>query len=512
MHTSCFLRCMAAALVVVTTTMVDAITPIEVKGTRLFDVVSGKPFQVKGVDYYPRPNAGKDDVNNHDVFTDDNEPMWKSHIQEFVALGVNTIRLYAVDPSKPHDKFMCALSAVGIYVIVDLAAACENCAITNDAYPTCYPPQLKTRGQQIISSFAKYNNVLAFSAGNEINHVVKDVKTNAPCQKKFLRDMRAYIDSCATNMRYIPVGVVLADSDRDINALYYSCRTDPADSLENAECTCVTSSVKSEYIDPWLPGVGYGLNAYLQCDAPATASTIGPGYNKLLSDFKSYKLPIPSIMTEYGCVNKGFPTVNGYAAQRTWIDAAWLLSSQFVDVFAGGLAFEFSTENANSKADAPFPFTSFGTQNYGLGYFDPATCDGTTTSPCTYKRMPNFDLLATQYNASKATSLPTKSAYTPSITAFPACPSSVPSLKDIVWVADSTADMLCPDLKQTTLCAGDIIYTGKKDSPPTNKTNSTHAVTTPKPTATTSAPSPPIAAAPQTAQSMASSSSLAGIV
>ncbi|KAF0698872.1 Aste57867_10549 [Aphanomyces stellatus] len=464
MKTSLFL----CASVASTAMVAQAINPLEIKGTRFFEVGTGKPFQIKGVDYYPRPNAGKDDVNNHDVFTDDYQSVWQPHIQEFVALGVNTIRLYAVDASKSHDKFMCALSAAGIYVIVDLAAACENCAIGMTSYPACYPPQLKTRGQQIIAAFSKFNNVLGFSAGNEVNHVVKDMKTNAPCQKKFIRDMRAYIDSCAANMRYIPVGVVLADSDRDINALYYGCRTDPTDALENAE---------------W-----YGLNAYLQCDPAASLSpaTVGAGYRKLLSDFTSYQLPVPSIMTEYGCLNVGFATINGFAAQRTWLDAGWLLSQSFVDVFAGGLAFEFSTENANSKADAPFPFTSFGTQNYGLGYFDPATCEGTAASPCTYKRMPNFDLLATQYNASTTVSLPLKTAYTPSITTFPTCPATVATLKSIVWPSDATSDMLCPDLTQTPLCPGDVIYTGK-GKPIVTPTKNTVA---PIPGLPTAAPTP----------------------
>ncbi|KAF0720416.1 Aste57867_346 [Aphanomyces stellatus] len=461
--------------------VVNAISPIEIKGTRLFETETGKPFQVKGVDYYPRPNAGKDDVNNHDFFTDDYEATWRPHIKEFIALGVNTIRLYAVDPSQSHDKFMCAMSAAGIYVVVDLAASCDGCAVGKELYPTCYPPALKTRGQQIIAAFSKYNNVLAFSAGNEVNHVVKDMKTNAPCQKKFLRDMRAYIDSCATKMRYIPVGVVLADSDREANAIYYGCRSDPLDTLENAE---------------W-----YGLNAYLQCDNGATTA-VGPGYNKLLNDFKSYKLSIPSIMTEYGCLNKIFPAVGAYAAQRTWMDAGWLLSSTFVDVFAGGLAFEFSTENANSKADAPFPFTSYGGQNYGLGYFDPATCDGTAAAPCTYKRMPNFDNLATQYKASSTAALPLKAAYTPTVTTNPTCPTGIPTLKSITWPSDATTDMLCPDLTQTTLCPGDSIVVGKEGTTavptpaPTNATNTTTTAAPPlvggtitsSPVATTTAP------------------------
>ncbi|RLN89374.1 hypothetical protein BBJ28_00026730 [Nothophytophthora sp. Chile5] len=37
-------------------------------------------------------------------------------------LGVNTIRLYSVDPSVSHDKFMCACSEAGIYVLVGISA------------------------------------------------------------------------------------------------------------------------------------------------------------------------------------------------------------------------------------------------------------------------------------------------------------------------------------------------------------------------------------------------------
>ncbi|KAG9409343.1 hypothetical protein AC1031_019593 [Aphanomyces cochlioides] len=420
---------------------VMAIKPIEIKGTHMFEYGTGKPFQVRGVDYYPRPNAGLLDVNNHDFFTDDYQDVWENHIKEFIALGVNAVRLYAVDPSKSHDKFMCALTGAGIYVLVDLASSCENCAITSDPYPACYPAALKTRGQQIITAFSKYNNVLGFSAGNEVNHVVTNMNTNAPCQKKFIRDMRAFVSSCASKMRSIPVGVVLADTDRGPNALYYGCRTNPNDVLENVE---------------W-----YGLNAYLQCDplASLNPTVVGAGYRNLLTDFQSYKLPFPSLLTEYGCLNSGFPTKQGYAAQRTWLDAGWLLSSTFSDVFAGGFAFEFSTENANSKADSPYPFTSFGTQNYGLGYFSPATCDSTST-PCKFNHMPNFEDLATQYlNTNTTAALPVKSAYTPTITSFPACPAGVPGLSGVTWPSDSQTDMLCPDLTQTPLCPGDVINT-----------------------------------------------------
>ena len=87
----------------------------------MFDA-AGNYFPVRGMDYFPRPNSGLLNENNYDWFTDDHIDVWENHIAEFKALNVNAIRLYAVDPSKSHDKFMCALEAAGIYVIVDLAA------------------------------------------------------------------------------------------------------------------------------------------------------------------------------------------------------------------------------------------------------------------------------------------------------------------------------------------------------------------------------------------------------
>jgi hypothetical protein len=96
--------------------------PIAIKGYRMFDAKTNASFAVKGIDYYPRPNAGKLDVNNLDFFTDDYEKVWGLDIERLAATGANAVRLYAVDPSKSHDKFMCALRAKGMYALVDLAA------------------------------------------------------------------------------------------------------------------------------------------------------------------------------------------------------------------------------------------------------------------------------------------------------------------------------------------------------------------------------------------------------
>lgn len=218
--------------------------------------------------------------------------------------------------------------------------SCEGCAITDDLYPTCYSSTLKSRGEEIIAAFAKYDNVVAFSAGNEANNVVEDGFTNAPCQKKFLRDMRKFIASCSS-MRAIPVGLVVADPDktnnnREYNAKYYNCRTDSSDIYENAE---------------W-----YGINAYQYCDPTQTTLTAATSFKQLYSDFLSYVMTIPVLLTEFGCLNAAFPTEDEYAAQRTWLQAGWLHSSDFRKAFNGGFAFEYSTEKANSQSTSAYPF------------------------------------------------------------------------------------------------------------------------------------------------------------
>ncbi|GAB9469076.1 hypothetical protein Gpo141_00006366 [Globisporangium polare] len=435
-----------AALASSLSTMVPTTTaytnPIMIKGYKMFDAKTGAYFSAKGIDYYPRPNTGELNVNNVDFFTDDHYDIWSKDIEFLAGAGANSIRLYAVDPSKSHDKFMCALRSYGIYVLVDLGASCEGCGISKDKYPACYSSTLKTRGEQIITAFAKYDNVLGFSAGNEINYVVTDATTNAPCQKKFIKDMRAFIGGCSSTMRQIPVGVVLADHSRKENALYYNCRTDASDKYENAE---------------W-----YGLNVYQYCDASVTEMKSAAGFMNLVSDFTSYKTSIPVMLTEFGCLNPSFPTVSGYDAQRTWLQAGWLHTPTFRKIFSGGFVFEFSTENANSKGDGTatatngnslYPFTKYGAQNYGLGYYSPENCDHSTTK-CTFNPMPNYKSLTTQYTAVNTSDEPLIGAFTPDSDRKmpPQCPAGFAKLKDVKWPTDALKSAACPAAPATFTC------------------------------------------------------------
>ncbi|KAG1709004.1 hypothetical protein DVH05_022635 [Phytophthora capsici] len=441
----------------------NAANPVIIKGNRFFDSVTGDYFAVRGVNYYPRPNTGPLDLNNLDLFSNDFQHIWGRDLPQFTALGANVIRLYAVDSDVDHTDFMCALQAEGIYVIVDLGANCQGCEITADSAPACYPASYKARGEKIIKEFARYDNVLAFSGGNEINHRTggNPWTWNAPCQKKFIRDMRAFLQSCPT-LRQVPVGLVVADTDRDDNALYYNCRTDPSDELENAQ---------------W-----YGINTYVHCE-DISDPTKATGFNLLRDSFKGYDYSIPVVLTEFGCVNPNFPTVDGYEAQRTFHDARFMNMPEYSDYFAGGVAFEYSTENANSKSTSAYPFKTYGPQNYGLGYFSPEDCTDAGTN-CTFERFPNFDFLREVYTSYDSSGEPTLSNYkVPSNHAVTSnCPAGSPGLGSFQWPSDSSPGETCPSSSggrfqcsnrestvagETTLTFANLVATDDTPPPPT---------------------------------------------
>jgi 1,3-beta-glucanosyltransferase GAS5 len=454
----------------------NPIEPMVVKGKRFFNAATGAYFAIQGIAYYPRPNDGElINSNSVDFFTDQYRDLWAADIANFVQLGVNVVRIYAVDPSQSHDAFMCALQTVGIYVMIDLLADCEECAIGITTPPDCYPVKLKNRGQWIINVFSKYTNTLTFSAGNEVTIFADEIADNAPCQKKFLRDMRAYIQKCRTSVpnsilsRAVPVGMVNWDSERQAQTLYFNCRTNSSDVYEEAE---------------W-----YGLNAYQHCDP--TAQTIGDlrGWIRLRNDFASYNLPVPVVIAEFGCRTSGFPTIDEFAAQRDWLQIDALYSASYTNVFAGGVAFEYSAEKRQadgSRQQTPWPYYDYAEYQFGVGYYTPIDCDHADT-PCTYIPYPEFDRLAQRLANVDVSYAETFAEYRPSGGQLPQCPTVYAAITDFVWPSDTSPDEVCyvVGTNAPTTMSG----------PSLNSTNTTKAPTvSPEESSSfSSAPSTPIA-------------------
>ncbi|ETP49440.1 hypothetical protein F442_05049 [Phytophthora nicotianae P10297] len=176
----------------------------------------------------------------------------------------------------------------------------------------------------------------------------------------------------------------------------------------------------------------------------------------LRDSFKSYDYSIPVVLTEFGCVSPAFPTVDGFEAQRTFHDAVFMNLPEYSDYFAGGFAFEYSTENANSMSTSPYPFTTYGPQNYGLGYFSPADCTDAGIN-CTYQRFPNFDFLRQAFASYDGSRQPTLSTYEvpPNHAETSTCPAGSPGLRQFQWPSDSSANEACPSVSDSRFqCPG----------------------------------------------------------
>jgi len=107
--------CTASLVSHIATPALAWVPHIITKGNKFFDSDTGMEFRMKGMAYYPRPNSGElADVGNYDWVADEHEAVWKPHVKVMKDLGVNTIRLYSIDPSVSHDKFMCACSEAEI--------------------------------------------------------------------------------------------------------------------------------------------------------------------------------------------------------------------------------------------------------------------------------------------------------------------------------------------------------------------------------------------------------------
>lgn len=406
------------------------LNPLVIKGRRFFDSVTGEYFPVIGIAYFPRPNAGPlMQSNSVDYFTDEYKALWTADIEYMKQLGVNTIRLYAVDPSKNHDAFMCALQQAGIYVMVGLLADCENCGIGPNEPPSCYPDSLKDRGQYIINEFSKYSNTLGFDAGNEVTlHSTNfEIELNAPCQKKFIRDMRAYITTCSnvTNTilpRQVPIGMANWDYERELQSMYFNCEaTDPLEAPD------------------W-----YGINVYLHCDPNAVTQDDLNGWIALRDNFTQYNLPVPVIITEYGCRER-FPTIGEFEAQRNWLQVGALYSPSYEEVFAGGIVFEYSAEKFiadQSEQGNPWPYYGFMKLQYGVGYYSPVDCDHSTI-PCVYNPYPEFYVLAEAIDQIDVSAIPNMNDSPDTVGQIPVCPGAIPPISNFIWDVDSYPDLPC---------------------------------------------------------------------
>ncbi|CCC69094.1 hypothetical protein NCAS_0C01040 [Naumovozyma castellii] len=343
------------SLLAISPSMVSAMLPIHVKSFRFIKPSSpeneageNEIFYVKGVDYQPGGSSAYDADSNSDVLSDADQCARDAFV--FQQLGINTLRVYSLNPDVNHDKCMTILNDAGIYVILDVNSGNygEN---LNRADPSgTYNGQYLTRVFKFIDAFKNYPNVLGFFSGNEvINDESNYASIDPPYIRAVQRDMKQYIAKHSN--RTIPVGYSAADNTdlRLATFRYLQCN-----SMDGKNVNDALEESKSDF---------FGLNSYEWCSG--TSDWTSSGYDKLNSTFSDAVIPL--IFSEYGC-NKNTP--------RTFDEVTDGLYSNdgLAGLFSGGLVYEFA-EEAN---------------NYGLVEVDDS--DGSIQ----YKK--DFDNLKSRYN------------------------------------------------------------------------------------------------------------------
>lgn len=232
-------------------------------------------------------------------------------ISLFQELGINTIRVYSINPELNHDKCMTLLATAGIYLVLDVNSPLEGQHLNRYEPWTTYNEIYIKHVFDVIHEFSGYNNTLGFFAGNEIVNDETSANHAPVYVKAIVRDMKQFLKQISP--RPIPVG--------------YSAADDLAYRISLAEYLECYDSEPVETID------FYGVNTYQWCGEQTFLTS---GYNHLVRDYSGYSKPI--FFSEYGC-NEVLP--------RTFKEVESIFSNQMTDVFSGGLLYEYSQQPNN---------------------------------------------------------------------------------------------------------------------------------------------------------------------
>jgi len=219
-------------------------------------------------------------------------------------LQTNTIRVYAIDPTKDHSTCMQLLQDNDIYVVSDLSAPVDGGSINRNS--PAWNDELYARYTSVVDSLANYTNVLGFFAGNEVSNAPNNTAASA-FVKAAVRDTKAYIK--AKGYRTIPVGYATNDdsSIRENMADYFNCGTD-----------------QSQAIDFW------GYNIYSWCGDSSYSTS---GYQDRTEEFSSFS--VPAFFAEYGC---------NTVQPRTFSEVGALYGSKMTPVWSGGIVYMYFQE------------------------------------------------------------------------------------------------------------------------------------------------------------------------
>lgn len=234
-------------------------------------------------------------------------------IPHLIKLGINLIRVYALDASLDHSPCMRLFDDAGIYVLADLGDGLED--IFRTQRPT-WTHALQDRFNTLIDSLHEYSNLFGVIVASEI---VTDRNRTAemPFVKAAVRDVKNYIKT--KGYRNILVGYTGSD---DV-------------AVQKVPSYLVCADVWNNPVIDF-----YGVSLYGWC---GNSTLQASGYQRQIQNLQSY--PKPVIISEYGCTQP---------SPRNFLEVAAIYGEKsMIDVFSGAIAYQYFNDSYGSGEYMP---------------------------------------------------------------------------------------------------------------------------------------------------------------
>ncbi|KAL8732509.1 MAG: hypothetical protein Q9166_002723 [cf. Caloplaca sp. 2 TL-2023] len=303
-----------SALLLLTILGVSAVQNIKVQGADYVNNATSDRFQIIGVAYQPGGSAGFIAGSGIDPLSNGTLCLRDAALMQ--RLGINTIRIYNLDPSLDHDLCASIFNAVGIYMLLDVNSPLPNESLNPGDLTSSYNSAYLNRIFGLVEAFKDFPNTLGFFGGNEVMQQLGTEGTVPPYLRAVTRDLKNYIDKHSP--RNIPVGYSAAD-----------VREILADTFAYLSCAVDGSPSDMSRID------FFGLNSYSWCGGDVTFQTAG--YDILVQMFGNTTIPV--FFSEYGC-NKVEP--------RVFNEVQALYGPDMTGIMSGGIVYEYVQEVSNN--------------------------------------------------------------------------------------------------------------------------------------------------------------------
>jgi len=301
-----------SALLALGASLAAAVPTLEVEGQYFVNPKTGNRLQIVGVAYQPGGSAGYNEEARRDPLSDPDICLRDAALLQI--LGVNTIRVYNVNPDLNHDKCASIFNAAGMYMVLDVNSPLVGESLTSWHPWESYYAAYLNRTFAVVEAFKNYPNTLAFFSGNEVLNNEETGATVPPYARAVTRDLKNYIKKHSD--RPIPVGYSAAD----VRSILF-------DTYNYFQC-----SLKGDTGDMSMGDI-FALNSYSWC---GDSSFKEASYDQLVSGFTGNSVPI--FFSEFGC-NTPSP--------RVFTEVGTIYGSQMDTVFSGGVVYEYTQEANN---------------------------------------------------------------------------------------------------------------------------------------------------------------------